>query len=116
MDLHAGEIMLNDLYSKISHLLHRVGVSHRLGVLQHYHAAFVVFISDSNCGTRQSIKKLFLRFDIIIERLVIIQMIMGDVRKYPSGKWYSGDSLLVYGMGANFHKAVTATGISHLCE
>ena len=114
MQLHTREIMLAHFYGEISHLLHRIGVSHRFCILQHHHAVLVVFVCHRNRSARQTIKKLFLGLDIVVERFVIIQMVVGDIRKNPRRKWYPGNSSLIHRVRADFHKTMTAIGIGHL--
>ena len=108
--------MLAHFYGEVGHLLHRIGVSHRFCILQHHHAVFIVFVCHGNRSARQTIKKLFLGLDIVVERLVVIQMVVGDIRKYPGLKWYPRNALLVNGMRAHFHEAMTAIGIGHLSQ
>ena len=116
MELHTREIMLAHFYGEIGHLLHRVGVSHGFGILQHHHPVFVVLVGHGNRRTRQAIKKLFLGLDIVVERLMVIQMVVGDIRKYPGLKWNPCNALLIDGMRTDFHEAMTAVGIGHLSQ
>ena len=47
---------------------------------------------------------------------MIVEMVVGEVCKYPALKSKSGDSVLVNGMRANLHESIFTTRLHHTAQ
>ena len=74
------------------------------GVLEHDGSVAVVGISQGEGFGRQHVEETLLGFEIVLESLVVVEMVACEVGEYASGERKTGDTVLVGGMTAHFHR------------
>ena len=107
-------MVFQDFPFKIGHLEQAVAVYFSPGVLHHDHSALVVGVDQGKRPFGQLVEEALFGAYVLVESLVVVQVVVGDIGKNTSREGQSGDPLLVYGMGAHFHECEAATGGHHL--
>src|SRR5690348_9510145 len=83
-----------------------VRIFFRSRILEHDRSVLIVKFRNGKRIRGQMIEKFFFCPQVIIKRLVIIEMIMSDVCKNTSGENKSRTSFLNYRMRTHFHESM----------
>ena len=114
LKIHALEVALYDLGLEVGRALHRIGLHLRLGVLHHDHAVLVVSIGDGEgCGW-QIVEEEFLGFYIVVESLVVVEVVAGDVGEESSNEVQASYAVLDNAVAAHLHEGIFASCLNHL--
>ena len=105
---------LDNLALEVGHAPGGVGLDGGLGVLHHHHPVLVVGIGDGKGFLGQQVEKGLLGIAIVLEGLVIVEMVAGEVGEDASRKLQSADALLGDGMAGTLHKGIFAALLHHL--
>ena len=116
LQIHAAEVALQDSGSEVCHAAGRVGLHGSLGVLYHDHAVLVVGIGNGKGCLRQSVEECLLGVAVVLECLVVIEMVAGEVGEQASGKLQSSDTLLCDGVRRALHEGILAASLYHLAQ
>ena len=116
VEVHAGEVHLDDARTEVSHLTDRVSLDGSLRVLHHDHAVLVIGIRDGESRLWQTVEESLLCIAVVLKRLVIIEVVACEVREDATGKLQSADTLLMNGVRGALHEGVLASGFHHLAE
>ena len=98
VEIHAGEVHLDDARAEVSHLTDGIGLDSGLRVLHHDHAVLVVGIGDGEGALGQSVEEGLLGIAVVLECLVIVEVVAGEVGEDASGELQSSDALLMNGV------------------
>ncbi|MNY28683.1 hypothetical protein D3C86_1626720 [compost metagenome] len=94
---------------EICHCFQSESFLFRFCILKHYRTVFVISIRNRNRRIFQLVKESFLCVDVILKRLVIVQMVVRDIRKTCDFEMQSFGSVLRNSVGAYFHKSIFTT-------
>ncbi len=113
-ELHSVETFLDDSAGVVRNA--SAGICHHLGfcVLDHHHTVPVINIGYCVSVGRQCVEEKFLAPQIFCERLVIVEVVVGEVREYSDFEFQSCHALLLHSDGTYFHEAVVASLVNHL--
>lgn len=65
----------------------RISIDFGTCVLRHYQSVLVIEIGQTKRILRQVVEELFLSFQIILYRLMIVQMVTGEIGEDTSGEF-----------------------------
>ena len=116
LQVHAAEVALQNLRLEVCHRASRVGLHGSLGVLYHDHAVLVVGVGDGEGCLRKSVEERLLGIAIVLEGLVIIQVVTGEVGKQASCEVETTDALLCDGVRRALHESILATSLYHSAQ
>ena len=85
-------------------------------VLQHDGTRLVVGVSQCEGLGGQRVEEALLGAEVILDRLVIVQMIAGEVGEDAGGVVQSGDALLIDRMRAHLHEDMRTPGLCHASD
>ena len=105
---------LYDVGLIVGHAPDGVGLDLRLGVLDHDEAVLVIYVGDGKGRLGQAVEEGFLRIAIVLEGLMVVQVVAGQVGKDASHECQTADTLLRYGVAGAFHEGVFASCLHHL--
>src|SRR5690606_36415177 len=91
---HAVKMAFYYLAFKIGDMLQPICLFVSKGILQHDLPILVILIGQSKSKPVQFVKKLLLRFNIIVKCLMKIKMVVRDIGEYATCKTQSGNTLL----------------------
>ena len=98
VEIHSLEVHFDDASLKVGITLDRIGFHRSLRVLYHDHAVLVIGVGDGKGIFRQSVKEHLLGVAIVLKRLMIIQMVTGEIGKNTTCELQSTDTFLMNGM------------------
>ena len=107
---------LHDLALEVGCGAKRIGQLAGGRVLQHDGARLVVGVSQCEGLGGQGVEETLLGAEVILDRLVIVQMIAGEVGEDAGGVVQSGDALLIDRMRAHLHEDVRTSGLGHASD
>ena len=103
----------DDPAPEIGERLQRVSLDLRAGILHHHHAVAVVGIGQRERSLRQRVEQHFFGPDVLSERMMIIQMVVGNVAENGADERESLDAVLHEAVRTDFHKTVFASAFDH---
>ena len=110
---HSLERHLQDARPVVGHAAGGVGADGGGGVLHHVEPVFVVGVGDGEGLARQHVKEGLLGVAIVLECLVIVEVVAGQIGEDAARKGESAYSLLRYAVAAALHKGVLAALLHH---
>lgn len=116
VEQHSLEMRLQDFAFEVAKTTQRVGVYLRTGILRHHKSVLVIQVGQAESSFWQFVEELFLGFEVVLHRFMIIQMVAGQISENTAGKLQTADALLGNGMGTDFHEGILAAGICHFSE
>ena len=116
LQIHAAEVTLQNPGSEVCHAAGRVSFHGSLGVLYHNHAVLIVGIGNGKGSLRQSVEESLLGVTVVLECLVVIEVVAGQVGEQASGKLQASDTLLCDGVRRALHEGILAASLYHLAQ
>ena len=113
IEQHTVETLLQNLRMVVCEGARRVGVYVCAAVLRHHKSVFVVLVGNRKSRLFESVEQAFFGVAIVVEGLMIVDMVAGEVGEQCPVEIQSRDTFLRNGMTADFHKRVFATGVHH---
>ena len=116
LEIHSLEVTFQDAGAEVGHRTGGIGLHGSAGVLHHEQSVLVVEVRDSKRCLGQHVEEGLLGIAVVLESLMIIQMIAGEVREQSTCKLQSANTLLCDSVAGTLHEGVVATGIDHSCQ
>ena len=113
---HAFERFFDNPGGIVGHGAHTVTAMTSLGVLQHHLTVAVVEVGDSKSLFLQAIEELLFGMQIVLERLMVVQVVACQIGEDAAIEVQAADALLIDGVARHLHENEGATGIDHLLE
>ena len=114
--IHPLEVTFDDLCLEICRLLHGICLDGCMCILHHHHSVLIVDIGNCKCIGWQLIEEQFLCTDIVLERLMVVQMVASDIGKHATCKCQTANTVLDDGVRTDFHEYIFASGFCHLSQ
>ena len=116
VQVHALEMALNETGLEVGHRPGGVGLHRGLRVLHHKETVLVVGIGDGKGTLGQLVEEHLLGIAVVLERLVVVQMVAGQVGEDASPELQTSYAVLGNGVARAFHEAVLAACIHHALQ
>ena len=113
IEIHSLEMTLYDLGLEVSHRTGGISLHLCLRVLHHEQTVLVVGIGDGEGVLFQPVEEGLFGITVILEGLMIVQMVTGEIRKETTLETESADTLLCDGMARALHEGILASGVHH---
>jgi len=105
--------VLHNTAPEITNRLQAISLFCCMGILQHHFAIFIIRICQGEGMGGKPIEKCLFGIQVVHKITMIVEMVVCDVGEDASCKIQPGDTLLMNGVGAYFHEAISASGICH---
>ena len=78
---------LQDFAFEVAKTTQRVGVYLRTGILRHHKSVLVIQVGQAESSFWQFVEELFLGFEVVLHRFMIIQMVAGQISENTAGNF-----------------------------
>ena len=113
LKIHTSEMAFQNSCLEVCHASGRVGFDSCLAVLYHNHAVLVVSICNGESCLWKTVEECFLGITVVLECLVIVEMVTGQVGKDTACEIQTADTLLCNSMRRTFHECIFASCLYH---
>ena len=113
---HAVEAFFEDLRFVIGQRTGRVRMHGCLAVLRHDKAVLIIEVGHGKSRFLKPVEEMLLRIAVVIEGLMVVDMIAGEVGEQRAVKVQSGDALLGDCVRRDLHERIRTAGIHHAAE